>query len=354
VVVLGDSHIGKTSLVTRFAEGYYRENSRPATVGAFFVTKRIQSSDNVPTKIQIWDTAGQESFRAMAPMFYKNAAAVVVCYDVTRRESFEGMRKWLDEVRTKVRVGEEVVVAIAALKTDLLEDDDRKGSGNRAAVPEHEAEQLAEALGVLYLPTSAKTNRNVNALFQCVADRVLQMQTNSIGQSIGAADGNLMMGGGMSANGNQYDRTSYPGGNAGINAVPNDGRITISSPRKRDQFDKYYASQHSNNDERNSGHHHRDGTPTKEGDASIPLKKSRSGSGRKKSSRGGGRAGTPSTDASTVGEEGSHPLLAVSVKEKWKKRGGKKEGACVEEVSYNACQVVSCGTVDGSSGCTVQ
>ncbi len=90
MVILGDSHIGKTSLVTRFAEGYYRENSRPATVGAFFVTKRIQSSENVSTNIQIWDTAGQENFHAMAPMFYRNSAAVIICYDVTRRGASRG------------------------------------------------------------------------------------------------------------------------------------------------------------------------------------------------------------------------------------------------------------------------
>ena len=77
VVVLGDSQAGKTSLVTRFAEGYYRENSRPPTLGAFFVTKRIQTSNNMVDQ----------------------AAAVIVCYDVTRRRSYDAMTKWLDRLR---------------------------------------------------------------------------------------------------------------------------------------------------------------------------------------------------------------------------------------------------------------
>ncbi len=110
VVILGDTHIGKTSLVTRFAEGYYREHSRPATVGAFFVTKRIQTSDGTTCKIQIWDTAGQKSFRAMAHMFYRNASAAIVCYDVGSKPSFEVMREWLDEIRRRTSGEEEISV----------------------------------------------------------------------------------------------------------------------------------------------------------------------------------------------------------------------------------------------------
>jgi small GTP-binding protein len=128
LVVLGSSHIGKSSLVTRFSEGYYRENSRQPTVGAAFVTKRIQSSENVTCKVQIWDTAGQANFRAMAHMFYGDAAAVVVCYDVGSRRSYDEMRGWLDELR--VKTGDEVVVAIAALKADLMHHcNDIRGRG---------------------------------------------------------------------------------------------------------------------------------------------------------------------------------------------------------------------------------
>jgi small GTP-binding protein len=100
--MLGDSNAGKTSLVLRFAEGYYREGARSSTVGAFFITKRIQTSNGITCKIQIWDTAGQKQFRAMAPMYYKNAAAAIVCYDVTNPESYTVMREWLDELHRNV------------------------------------------------------------------------------------------------------------------------------------------------------------------------------------------------------------------------------------------------------------
>lgn len=108
VVMLGETFTGKTSLVLRFAEGYYRDSARNPTVGAFFITKRLtvnmqqQQHDGtgdgndenaepapITAKLQIWDTAGQEQFKMLAPMYYKDAAAAVICYDVTSPKSFE-------------------------------------------------------------------------------------------------------------------------------------------------------------------------------------------------------------------------------------------------------------------------
>jgi small GTP-binding protein len=86
--MLGETFTGKTSLALRFAEGYYRDSARNPTVGAFFITKKLTVND-VTAKIQIWDTAGQEQFKRLAPMYYKNAAAAIVCYDVTSPKSYE-------------------------------------------------------------------------------------------------------------------------------------------------------------------------------------------------------------------------------------------------------------------------
>eukprot|EP00978_Attheya_sp_CCMP212_P034438 scaffold144133_cov50-Attheya_sp.AAC.2 len=170
VVMLGDSNAGKTSLVLRFAEGYYREGARSSTVGAFFITKRIQTSNGITCKIQIWDTAGQKQFRAMAPMYYKNAAAAIVCYDVTNPESYTVMREWLDELHRNVPVGS-IVIAIAATKSDLVHI-----APTNTLVPAREAEKLASAMGAIFVDTSAKDNSNVNVLFQRVAERVLQFR----------------------------------------------------------------------------------------------------------------------------------------------------------------------------------
>jgi small GTP-binding protein len=95
--MLGETFTGKTSLVLRFAEGYYRDAARNPTVGAFFISKRL-TVNGTTAKLQIWDTAGQEQFKRLAPMYYKNAAAAIVCYDVTSPKSFETLEctslKW--------------------------------------------------------------------------------------------------------------------------------------------------------------------------------------------------------------------------------------------------------------------
>ena len=82
----------------RFAEGYYRNEARSATMGAFFITKRIQTSNGITCKVQIWDTAGQSQFRKMAPMYYNTAAAAIICYDVTNPQSYHSMCGWLEEL----------------------------------------------------------------------------------------------------------------------------------------------------------------------------------------------------------------------------------------------------------------
>jgi small GTP-binding protein len=101
--MLGDTNVGKTSLVLRFAEGYYRENSRSPTVGAFFITKRVQTDSGITCKVQIWDTAGQTQFRKMAPMYYKTAAAAVLCYDVYNLNSFQCVKDWLEELSPMIQ-----------------------------------------------------------------------------------------------------------------------------------------------------------------------------------------------------------------------------------------------------------
>jgi small GTP-binding protein len=190
VVMLGDTFAGKTSLVLRFAEGHYRDSARSATVGAFFITKRL-SVQGMTCKIQIWDTAGQEQFKCLAPMYYKNAAAAIVCYDVTSPKSFETLRYWIDELQQNVPAGR-IVLAMCATKCDLSTHPDTSA-----------AEQLAEETGAMFLTTSAKNNENVTELFEQVAERVLQLQKQNSGIDIpvtlgtfsvdAATNGNLNM-----------------------------------------------------------------------------------------------------------------------------------------------------------------
>lgn len=168
--MLGDTFTGKTSLVLRFAEGHYRDSARSATVGAFFITKRL-TVQGMTCKIQIWDTAGQEQFKKLAPMYYKNAAAAIVCYDINNPKSFETLKYWIDELHQNFPAGG-IVVAMCATKCDLTVQPDTS-----------QAEELAQQTGSLFLTTSAKDNTNVTTLFEKVAERVLHFQKQHVGNS---------------------------------------------------------------------------------------------------------------------------------------------------------------------------
>mmetsp|Transcript_18171 Transcript_18171/g.21753 ORF Transcript_18171/g.21753 Transcript_18171/m.21753 type:complete len:320 (+) Transcript_18171:132-1091(+) len=170
VVMLGDTNVGKTSLVLRFAEGYYRDEGRSATVGAFFITKRIQTSSGITCKVAIWDTAGQAKFRKIAPMYYRTAAAAIVCYDVSNPKSFEVMREWVDEIQN-TSTSEPVAIVIAATKRDLADE-----PTTQTLIPTTKATEYAANVGAIFVDTSARTNDNVQLLFRRVSERVLELR----------------------------------------------------------------------------------------------------------------------------------------------------------------------------------
>ncbi|KAH8060824.1 GTPase [Aureococcus anophagefferens] len=147
----GDRGVGKTCLVLRFIEGLY--NSRRGDA----------------CKIQIWDTAGQERFRAMAPMYYRNAAAAIVCFDVTDESTFNTMKDWVEELKTNV-VDKNLVIAIACNKADL---DTRQVSRARA-------EQFARSISAIVLDTSAKENFGVAELFAAVSEHVIKPRPGAL------------------------------------------------------------------------------------------------------------------------------------------------------------------------------
>jgi len=174
VVILGDTTVGKTSLVLRFAEGYYRDEGRSATVGAFFITKRVQTSNGITCKVQIWDTAGQPQFRKMAPMYYRTAAAAIICYDVSNPESFASVREWVKELQQCNATPGTIAIVIAATKRDLMEE-----PAVKSLIPIAQAIKLAAEIGAIFVDTSARNNDNVHLLFQRVSERVLELREQS-------------------------------------------------------------------------------------------------------------------------------------------------------------------------------
>lgn len=151
-VLIGDSGVGKSNLLSRFAKDEFRLDSKP-TIGVEFAYRNIKVRDKL-IKAQIWDTAGQERFRAITSSYYRGALGALLVYDITRRSSYESVGRWLVELREFG--GEEMVVILVGNKCDL---------GESREVEEEEAKRFAEAEGLCFMETSALKNLNVEQVF---------------------------------------------------------------------------------------------------------------------------------------------------------------------------------------------
>lgn len=157
--LLGDSGVGKTCIVNRFVSDIFSEHES-LTVGAAFTTKTVKVGDN-SILFQIWDTAGQEKYRGLAPMYYRGSAAAIVVYDITSERSFNEMQTWITELR---QLGpQNLVLAITGNKLDLE---------SARQVQTSTGETFARNTDALFMETSAKDGRNVQDLFKTIAERL--------------------------------------------------------------------------------------------------------------------------------------------------------------------------------------
>jgi small GTP-binding protein len=159
VVVLGDTGVGKSSLVLRFATGNYRPYSE-STIGASFMSKIIQTRTG-SVKFQIWDTAGQEKYRSLAPMYYRGAAAAIVVYDITRVDTFKTLRSWVDELRAQGP--KDISIAVAGNKADM---------SDAREIDTKTGKEFAEEIGAIFMETSAKDSLNVDEIFVGIAAKL--------------------------------------------------------------------------------------------------------------------------------------------------------------------------------------
>ncbi|KAF4619429.1 hypothetical protein D9613_005435 [Agrocybe pediades] len=116
IVVMGNSGVGKTSLLYRYTQNKFDPKNTTSTSGAFFVTKKVYVN-GLKVRLQLWDTAGQERFRSMAPMYYRGANAALLLYDITNASTFEDIRGWLEEL--KKNCAPELIIYIVGSKADL-------------------------------------------------------------------------------------------------------------------------------------------------------------------------------------------------------------------------------------------
>eukprot|EP01121_Diplochlamys_sp_Union-15-3_P000220 TRINITY_DN1021_c0_g1_i1.p1 TRINITY_DN1021_c0_g1~~TRINITY_DN1021_c0_g1_i1.p1 ORF type:complete len:196 (+),score=26.37 TRINITY_DN1021_c0_g1_i1:33-620(+) len=150
IVLLGNSGVGKSCVALRFAQDQYNDSIEP-TVGAQFLTKKITINDQ-DVKFEIWDTAGQERFRSLGAIYFRNADAAIITFDITDQESFKGLQYWYDEVSKSVP---DCYIIFAGNKSDL--ERDRK-------ISKTEISKLAgENCGVMEI--SASTGENVKEMF---------------------------------------------------------------------------------------------------------------------------------------------------------------------------------------------
>jgi len=156
VVFLGESSVGKSSIVTRFTRDEFYEFQEP-TIGAAFQTKAVRL-DNCTVKMEFWDTAGQERYRSLAPMYYRGAKVAFIVYDITNKDSLNNAKSWLKEVE---RRGEpDCLLVLLGNKLDV---------NNSRQVEREEVAVFSETNNIMFSEVSAKTGININEIMIRVA-----------------------------------------------------------------------------------------------------------------------------------------------------------------------------------------
>ncbi|KAG5202834.1 hypothetical protein JEQ12_002417 [Ovis aries] len=156
-ILVGDSGVGKTSLLVQFDQGKFVPGSFSATVGIGF-TNKVVTVDGVRVKLQIWDTAGQERFRSVTHAYYRDAQALLLLYDITNKSSFDNIRAWLTEIHEYAQ--RDVVIMLLGNKADV---------SSERVIRSEDGEMLAREYGVPFMETSAKTGMNVELAFLAIA-----------------------------------------------------------------------------------------------------------------------------------------------------------------------------------------
>lgn len=162
VVLIGDSAVGKSQMLNRFARNEFTLDSK-ATIGVEFQTRTI-IVDHKTIKAQIWDTAGQERYRAVTSAYYRGAVGAMLVYDITKRQTFDHIARWLEELRS--HADNNIVIMLIGNKTDL---------GTLRAVSTEDAKEFAEKEGLFFLETSALEATNVESAFYTVLTEIYRI-----------------------------------------------------------------------------------------------------------------------------------------------------------------------------------
>ncbi|KAG4192083.1 hypothetical protein ERO13_A07G135700v2 [Gossypium hirsutum] len=152
VVVIGDSAVGKSQILSRFAKNEFCLDSK-STIGVEFQTRTVTIKTKV-IKAQIWDTAGQERYRAVTSAYYRGALGSMLVYDISKRQSFDSLARWVEELRANA--DNSIVIMLVGNKADLMD---------QRAVPTEDAVEFAKEQGLYFAETSALSGDNVDKAF---------------------------------------------------------------------------------------------------------------------------------------------------------------------------------------------
>ena len=163
VVLVGESAVGKTCIISRFISGAFDSNVS-STNGASYASKNVQYDKlGKNLLLDVWDTAGQEKYRALTKFFYKDAKVAILVYDITKMDTFNNLKNfWYEQV--KENGPKNIVIGIAGNKCDLYEKEE---------VNENEAREFAASIGAIFALTSAQSNSGINELFHDVGNKYL-------------------------------------------------------------------------------------------------------------------------------------------------------------------------------------
>jgi small GTP-binding protein len=160
LLIIGESAVGKSCLLLRFAEDSFSETFL-STIGIDFKVRPVEI-DGQKVKLQIWDTAGQEQFRTITKAYYRGAHGIMLVFDVTKRETFEQTRQWMASIRENVT--DEVATILIGNKSDMPD----------RIISREEGEGMAKEFGVEYFETSAKSGEGVESTFIHLATGIMK------------------------------------------------------------------------------------------------------------------------------------------------------------------------------------
>ena len=163
VILVGDSGVGKTCLLSMYVKGII-EQTIP-TIAVEFCTKEIELYDGTKIKVQLWDTAGEERFKSLAMTYYRKAYGILLLFDVTKKSSFMACKNYLEEVR--INSDKKCVIYLVGNKIDLA--DERE-------ITKEEAENFAKKENIKYIETSAVKNMKVNEAFTSLLNSIYQVK----------------------------------------------------------------------------------------------------------------------------------------------------------------------------------